>query len=153
MQNHTGKAATDRMLSRIQAYALGLSMCLFACNSPVSPDPPTQAVQAPPPAPVPVDGDYNGMMQLVSGPSERCGTQDIFGLQVRDHGFRYVLNQPQVPWRPKVTFSVSIAPDGSFHAASGAAYIDGSLSQGHMQGQVVGDSCGFQFEADRGGTF
>ena len=48
---------------------------------------------------------------------------------------------------------VVIAPDGSFHAGSGATYIDGKASQGHMQGQIVGDACGYQFEADNVGSF
>jgi hypothetical protein len=103
--------------------------------------------------PVPIDGSYNGLMQRASGTIDSCGTQDVFTLQVRNNAFTYVLSQPQVPWRPSVTFGVAIAPDGSFHAASGAAHIDGTVVQGHMQGQIVGDSCGFQFEADNSGSF
>jgi hypothetical protein len=64
-----------------------------------------------------------------------------------------VLQQPQVPWRPTVTFAVDIAPDGSFVTKSGAAFIKGQVKQGHMQGQIVGDACGFSFEADNDGSF
>jgi hypothetical protein len=100
-----------------------------------------------------IDGNYNGVMQLVSGPDMSCGSDDNFMLNVRNSAFRYMLRQPRVPWRPTVTFNVSIAPDGSFHAVSGTAYIDGKISQGHMQGKIVGDSCGFWFTADSNGTF
>jgi hypothetical protein len=120
----------------------------------------SQSQNEPPPAPdpplartVPIDGNYNGLMQLASGTTDACGSQDVFTLQVRNNAFSYVLNQPQVPWRPSVTFAVTIEQDGSFHATSGAAHIDGTVAQGHMQGQIVGDSCGFQFEADNSGSF
>ncbi|HME21004.1 MAG TPA: hypothetical protein VKI44_06535 [Acetobacteraceae bacterium] len=74
-------------------------------------------------------------------------------LQVTNHAYHYVLNQRQVPWQPQRSFDVVIAPDGSFHAQAGPAYIRGQVSQGHMQGQIVGDACGYQFEADNSGTF
>jgi len=138
---------------RLRAIAAMVCGSLSACSgsqsqnaSPPIPDPP-------PARPVPIDGSYNGVMQLVSGSADSCGTQDIFTLQVRNRAFSYVLRQPQVPWRPSVPFGVSIGPDGSFHAASGGAQIDGTIAQGHMQGQIVGDACGFRFEADNVGTF
>jgi hypothetical protein len=60
---------------------------------------------------------------------------------------------PQVPWRSQRSFDVVIAPDGSFQVQSGPAYIRGQVSQGHMQGQIVGDVCSYQFEADNSGTW
>jgi len=100
-----------------------------------------------------VNGTYNGLMQLVSGPPIACGTSNAFALVVQNNAFRYVLNQPQVPWQPQRTFAAVIAPDGSFRSGTDAAYISGTVRQGHMQGQIVGDSCQFQFEADSTGTF
>jgi hypothetical protein len=133
--------------------AFGCCALLIGCSAPQPPAPPAAAIDPPPTRPVSVNGSYNGVTQLVTGAATSCGTGDIFTLQVQNGAFRYELHQPQVPWRPSVTFSAAIAPDGSFHAASGAAYIDGKVTQGHMQGQVVGDACGFQFEADNTGTF
>jgi hypothetical protein len=133
--------------------AFGCCVFLIGCSTPQPPAAPAAATDPPPARPVPLDGSYNGVTQLASGTATSCGTGDIFTLQVRNGAFRYELHQPQVPWRPSVTFSAAIAPDGSFHAASGAAYIDGKVAQGHMQGQIVGDSCGFQFEADNTGAF
>jgi len=92
-------------------------------------------------------------MQLASGPPGSCGTSDIFTVTVQNSGFRFVLNQPQVPWQPQRVFTATIAPDGSFNAGTGIAYMRGTASQGHMQGQIVGDACQFQFEADSDGTF
>jgi len=126
-----------------------LSACSGSQDQNASAPPPA----APPVRPVPIDGTYNGLMQLASGTVDACGSQDVFTLQVRNNAFTYMLNQPQVPWRPSVSFNVAIAPDGSFHATSGAAHMDGMVAQGHMQGQLVGDSCGFQFEADNSGSF
>jgi hypothetical protein len=31
--------------------------------------------------------------------------------------------------------------------------MSGSVSQGSMQGQIMGDVCGFSFSADHGGTY
>jgi len=100
-----------------------------------------------------VEGTYNGLMQLTSGPEIACGTSNIFTLTVRNNMFHYVLNQPQVPWQQQRQFTAMIGQDGKFYAQAGPAYIAGTVSQGHMQGQVVGDSCSFQFEADSDGTF
>jgi len=116
----------------------------------------------PPSAPTPnpasprvtsVNGTYNGVMQLTSGPSGSCGTSDIFTVTVQNKTFQFVLNQPQVPWQPQRVFNATIASDGSFNAGTGVAYMRGTASQGHMQGQIVGDACQFQFEADSDGTF
>jgi len=134
------------------ASAIGLVACLAGCSDGTSSDP--QTTMAPPLARVTtVNGTYNGLMQLVSGSPISCGTSDEFTLQVQNKAFRYVLNQPQVAWQPQRVFAATIAPDGSFRAGSDVAYISGTVSQGHMQGQIVGDACQFQFEADSDGSF
>jgi hypothetical protein len=51
------------------------------------------------------------------------------------------------------SFNVAIAPDGSFKAQAGTASIRGTVSSGHMAGDVVGDAYGYHFEADRSGTW
>lgn len=128
-----------------------LVTCLTGCSNTA---PPSAPVPSPPPAQVTsVNGTYNGLMQLTSGPSDSCGTSNIFTVVVRNSSFSFVLNQPQVPWQPRRVFTATIAPDGSFNAGTGVAYMRGTTSQGHMQGQIVGDACQFQFEADSDGTF
>jgi hypothetical protein len=92
-------------------------------------------------------------MQLASGSSVGCGTSDVFSVVVKYNAFQFVLNQPQVPWQPQRVFAVIIAPDGAFHAGTDEAYIRGATSQDHMRGQIVGDACQYQFEADSDGTF
>ena len=137
---------------RLRSLPPGLFAIVAGCSSPAQPDPPPTG--GPPLATATsVDGSYNGIAQLVSGSPDSCGTQDIFSLQVRANAFQYVLQQPQVPWRPSITFAVGITPAGSFASNSGAAYIKGQVKQGHMQGQIVGDSCAFRFEADNTGSF
>ena len=130
-------------------FVVGITAALAAC-----------ADQAPPPLPAPplargvgVDGAYNGIMRLTTGDVVACGTQDVFNLTVRGRAFRYVLEQPQVPWQQQRVFEVTITEDGSFRNDVGPAYIIGTVSQGHMQGQIVGDACGYVFEADTTGTF
>jgi hypothetical protein len=92
-------------------------------------------------------------MQLISGSAISCGTEDMLTLHVANNAFAYQLNQPQVPWQPVRAFNVVIAADGSFQAQSGTAYMRGTVSVGHMAGDLVGDACGFHFEADRSGTW
>jgi hypothetical protein len=134
-----------------RASAASLVACLMGCSDG---DPPSAPAPSPsPPRVTSVNGTYNGLMQLASGPPGSCGTSDIFTVTVQNSGFRFVLNQPQVPWQPQRVFTATIAPDGSFNAGTGVAYMRGTASQGHMQGQIVGDACQFQFEADSDGTF
>jgi hypothetical protein len=73
--------------------------------------------------------------------------------RVVNNAFRYTLNQPQVVWQPVRTFTIAIAPDGSFEGQSGTASIHGRVGGGHMQGSINGDACGFAFEADSSGTW
>jgi hypothetical protein len=135
------------------SFAMGICSLVVGCADAPNAPPATTAAASPPARIVPIDGSYNGVTQLVSGTAISCGSQDILTLQVHNHTFLYVLNQPQVPWQPQRSFEVVIAPDGAFQAQSGPAYIRGRVNQGHMQGQIVGDACGYQFEADNSGTF
>lgn len=138
---------------RLRSLPAGLLAMLAGCMSPAQPDPPPDTQGPPLARATSVNGNYNGVAQLASGSPDSCGTQDIFSLRVSANAFQYVLQQPQVPWRPSVTFAVSIEPDGSFASNPGTAYIKGQVKQGHMQGQIVGDSCAFSFEADNTGSF
>ncbi|HTI79154.1 MAG TPA: hypothetical protein VL614_01755 [Acetobacteraceae bacterium] len=145
----TGALRMTRLYSRTSAASL--VACLLGCSNSA---PPASPVAMPAlPRVTSVNGTYNGLMQLTSGSPDSCGTSNIFTLVVQNKGFRYVLNQPQVPWQPQRVFAATIAPDGSFNAGTGVAYMRGTASQGHMQGQIVGDACQFQFEADSDGTF
>jgi hypothetical protein len=121
-------------------------------NAPQSPPVVPAAVKRPV-GPVVVNGTFNGITQLVQGAAMSCGTQDMLTLHVVSNAFAYSLSQPQVSWQPVRSFQVSIAPDGSFQAQSGAAYIRGTVSGGHMAGDIVGDACSYHFEADSSGTF
>ncbi len=142
-----------RQFARASAASLVASLvaCLMGCSDG---DPPAAPAPTPsPPRVSSVNGTYNGLMQMTSGSPLGCGTSDIFTVVVQNSGFQFVLNQPQVPWQPQRVFVATIAPDGSFNAGTDVAYIRGTTSQGHMQGEIVGDACQFQFEADSDGTF
>jgi hypothetical protein len=128
--------------------ALGAAVGLPGCSSPPAPADP-----GPPSKPVPIDGTYGGVMQLSRGNAMSCGNQNPISLVVKDHTFTYRLNQPQADWKPFIDFTATIGPDGTFNARSGPDSMTGTLSQGSMQGQIVGDVCGFSFSADHGGTY
>jgi hypothetical protein len=125
---------------------------LSACTASPTP-PPTPVAVAPPIQPVPINGTYDGVMQLISGSAISCGTEDMLTLHVANNAFAYQLNQPQIPWQPVRAFNVVIGADGSFQAQSGTAYMRGTVSGGHMAGDLVGDACSYHFEADRSGTW
>ncbi|MBN8908239.1 MAG: hypothetical protein J0H99_16745 [Rhodospirillales bacterium] len=74
-------------------------------------------------------------------------------IAVRGGSFHFVLNQPQVPEQSTRAFDATIAPDGSFVSRDGPTFIRGTVKAGHMQGAIAGDACGYDFEADRTGTF
>jgi len=145
------RPAIGAVLGRLSLLMPMLLALLLACATSPSPAPPVAA--APSIRPVPLSGTYNGVMQLVSGAAMSCGNQDILALTVANDALSYTLNQPQVPWKPVRSFDVTIASDGSFQAQSGAAYIRGTVSAGHMAGDIIGDACGYHFEADRSGTW
>jgi hypothetical protein len=141
------------MTLRSSGLMIGAGITVVGCAAPARTDDPAAVASSLAVTAAAINGTYNGLMQLASGSPESCGTQDVFSLQVRANSFEYVLQQPQVPWRPAVTFAVSIVPDGSFATVSGTTFIKGQVKQGHMQGQIVGDACGFTFEADNTGSF
>ena len=129
-----------------------LGMALGGCSGDgraPPPPPPDPLASAGPASP---DGRYDGTMQSVRG-GELCGSQDPMTIAVRARSFHFVLNQPQVPEQPTRAFDVSIAPDGSFTSRNGPTFIRGTVRAGHMQGAIAGDACGYDFEADRTGTF
>jgi hypothetical protein len=92
-------------------------------------------------------------MQLSRGEAINCGNDNPITLHVVDHAFTYRLNQPQAEWRPVIVFNAAIGPDGGFNARSGPDSMSGSVSGGNMQGVIIGDICGFSFNASRGGPW
>ena len=132
-------------------FLAGSVLALAGCASQSAP-PPVPPI-APISGPQPVDGTYHGLAQLIRGTEMNCGNMDEFSWQVVNHTISFKLPQPQADWKPVVTFSAPIQADGSFDAESGTSYLRGTLSNGHMQGEVSGDICGFSFNADRDGTF
>lgn len=125
--------------------------CLILASCSNSPPPP--APIPPISAPQPIDGTYHGLTQTIRGTAMSCGNQNEFTVTVTNHTINFSLPQPEAEWKPVVPFSATIGPDGSFDAESGTSFMRGTVSHGHMQGQISGDICGFTFNADRDGTF
>jgi hypothetical protein len=142
-------------MARLQFDMVAIAACMAAAGCTTTPRSPPVAPMAvtQPARPVSVDGTYNGIMQLVRGAAMSCGTEDMLTLRVVDNAFSYTPIQPQVTGQPVRPINVVIAPDGSFQAQAGTAYIRGTVSGGHMVGDIVGDACGYHFEADSSGTF
>jgi hypothetical protein len=136
-------------LSAITVLGVAVGTILAGC----SPSQPPPAVATAPPRPVPIDGTYGGVMQLSRGDAMNCGNENPITLQVQNHTFTYRLAQPRAEWKPVIVFTAAIAPDGSFNAQSGPDSMSGQVAGGSMQGEIVGDICGFSFNADRGGTW
>jgi hypothetical protein len=132
----------------VTVLSVALGMTMAGCSSPPAP-----AAAVSPPEPVPVDGTYGGVMQLSRGDAINCGDENPITLQVKDHVFTYQLSQPRAEFKPVIVFTATIGPDGSFNAQSGPDSMSGQVSQGTMQGVIIGDICGFNFNADRGGTW
>lgn len=140
-------------MTRIRNFLAGSFLAVVAlagCSSPSEPPPPPIA---PISGPQPIDGTYHGLAQLIRGTEMNCGNMDEFSVQVVNHTVGFTLRQPQADWKPVVVFSAPIQADGSFDAELGTSYMRGTLSDGHMQGRISGDICGFSFNADRDGTF
>ena len=135
-------------LVAVAVISVAVGNLLAACSTP-----PPPAAAAPPPKPVPIDGTYGGVMQLSRGDAMSCGDENPITLEVKDHSFTYRLSQPRAEWKPNIVFTATIGPDGSFNARSGPDSMSGQVSQGTMQGVIVGDICGFNFNAARGGTW
>jgi hypothetical protein len=92
-------------------------------------------------------------MQLNRGTAINCGNDNPITLHVENHAFTYQLNQPQAEWKPVIVFKAMIGPDGAFNAQVGPDSMSGSIAGGNMQGSIIGDVCGFSFNASRGGTW
>ena len=131
-------------------FLAGSVLALAGCSSP---SPPPLPPIAPISGPQPIDGTYHGLAQLIRGDEMNCGNMDEFSVVVTNHTVNFKLPQPQADWKPVVTFAAPIGADGSFDAESGTSFMRGTLVDGHMQGRISGDICGFSFNADRDGTF
>jgi hypothetical protein len=87
--------------------------------------------------------------------SKWCDTPPVISLSVQNNAFSYVLAHPNVPqdssYSLSPTFTVTVAPDGSFDATSvnGEAKIAGHISGSHMAGQINGTACIYAFTAER----
>jgi len=132
----------------ITVLGLSLGITLTACSGPPAPAP---IANVPPPPPI--DGTYDGVMQLSRGAAINCGNENPIMLHVANHAFTYRLNQPRAEWNPVIEFNAVIGPDGAFNARSGPDSMSGNVSGGSMQGVIIGDICGFSFNASRGGTW
>jgi hypothetical protein len=129
------------------------ALCGAVSGCTTTPPPIAPTPVAAPTLPVSVNGTYNGVMQLVQGLPTSCGTDNMFTLSVTNNAFSYTLNQPQVPGQPTRVFNVVIASNGSFQTAPGAVFMRGTASGTHIAGDIVGDACGYHFDADSSGTW
>jgi len=139
-------------MHRLAFAALAL---LAACSSPKPPPMSEQQAMQDlvPEAPIPIDGVYRGFGSVIRGGTMTCGTQMMMTIDVRDNAFSFVLQQPMVPYRKSVRLNATIGEDGRFQATSGGASIAGAVKNGHMEGELNGDACGYAFQADQGGNW
>jgi hypothetical protein len=113
-----------------------------------------------PPMAVPLsfNGNYRGMIRLTSAgvigaQAKWCETPPVISLSVRNNVFSYVLEHPNLPrdsdYSLSPTFTVPIAPDGSFDALSqnGEAEMAGHITGSGMAAQINGSICGYAFTA------
>jgi hypothetical protein len=121
---------------------------------------PPRTTLAPAKSPVSFDGTYQGSIRLTSsgvpgGQTNWCDTPPAISLSVRNNAFSYVLVHPNVPadanYSMSPTFTVVIAPDGSFNATSqnGAAEMVGRITGSHLAGQINGTACGYALAAEK----
>jgi hypothetical protein len=133
---------------------IALSGCATSGPPAVSPSPPSVSVS--------FDGDYRGTIQLTStnslvsgAQSSWCNTPPAIALSLRNNAFSYVLAHPSVPkdsgYSLSPTFSVAVAPDGSFDATSqnGEAEMIGRITGSRMTGRISGTGCGYAFSAEK----
>jgi len=138
-----------RSLIAMTVLAVATGATLAGCGNSPQPAP---VASAPLPQPVPIDGTYGGVMQLSRGDAINCGNENPITVQVKNQIFTWRLDQPRAEWRPFIVFTATIGPDGSFNARSGPNSMRGQVAGGIMQGEIIGDICGFSFNAARGGT-
>jgi hypothetical protein len=108
--------------------------------------------------PVSFNGNYRGMIRLTSSgvigtQGKWCDTPPVISLSIRNNVFSYVLEHPNLPrdstYSLSPTFTVAIAPDGSFDAMSqnGEAEMAGRITGSDMAAQINGSICGYAFTA------
>jgi hypothetical protein len=129
-----------------------LSGCVTSGPPPAPPPPAT--------APVSFDGNYQGSIKVTSsgisgGQTSWCDTPPALSLSLQKGTFSYVLLHPNVPkdsnYSLSPTFTVVLAPDGSFNAMSqnGGAQMVGRITGSHLAGQINGTACGYALAADK----
>jgi len=94
---------------------------------------PTQAN----PDPLKLDGNYIGMVELVSGTGE-CPNDRYSVLVVGDNMVTYAFS-------PSDVFMMPLAADGSFHANNGGYALDGAIAGDTLTMTVAGASCTSRF--------
>lgn len=140
----------------MRRFVLALLPLIAACSQQSDSAPQLPPVQRASTGPDTPDGRYYGQLVAtgsVGGPVDMCGSMDRFELDIRNGKFRFTLSQPSVPYRRRIVFDATVGPDGSFATPPGPTYMKGFVTLGHMQGQVVGDACNFDLQADRTGTW
>ena len=142
-------------MPRLRSAMLAAGFCawLIGCAGPGQPGPSAGANGPPLAQPVSIDGNYNGVMQLVTGAAMSCGTQDVFSLKVQNRAFRYV---PE----PAASAMAAVSDIRCCHhpgrlvsrGIERRLYRRQSLAWTHA-GSDRRRFCGFQFEADSVGSF
>jgi hypothetical protein len=133
-------------------------MISATCGCVTSGPPPVLPTSTTPP--VSFDGTYRGSIRVTStgisgGQTSWCDTPPAIALSLQKGAFNYVLVHPNVPkdsnYSLSPTFSVVVAPDGSFNATSqnGEAQMVGRITGSHLAGQIDGSACGYAFAADK----
>ena len=120
-----------------------------------------QKAAAPPMASAPAtsyDGIYKGKVELAGlgagVPAAGCATSPSITLQIQNNGFVYSQAHPNAattgPASATTTYTVAVAPDGSFSGQSQlSGTMSGTISGTHMSGTIDGLECVYSFSADR----
>jgi hypothetical protein len=131
--------------------ALALSATLLGCavpapEVPVSPASPTHSF----------DGVYSGTIRVTGvgsgGETIRsvCYTPEKITLSVTDSAFTYAQSHPRYPDNPIITYTASVARDGTVRGTSdrGTSLV-GHITYGQMSGGINGLGCFYEFSAQR----
>ncbi len=142
-------------IRRIGLATLATGLVLGGCTPPPPPPPPAPVVS--------YDGTYRGTVTLTGVgagiPREGCVTDPKLVIQVSRNAFTYVQSHPKSdvtapgvqPVSATTTYSVKVAPNGSFSGQSEVAgSMTGTISGTHMAGTIEGIVCVYSFTADRG---
>ena len=131
---------------RIGLATLATGLAIGGCT----PQPPP-----PPAAPaVSYDGTYQGTVSLTNVgagvPRAGCATTPQMVLQVKNNAFTYSQPHPNMTGVGTTTYTVTIAPNGSFSGQSQVTgTMSGTVSGTHMAGTIDGIECVYSFAADR----